>query len=79
VPSANVTHVHVELRLRGTAYRLVNFVFGDYDVASDGGVTVVSGTVVDEAAALALIDRARNMGLTVTSWKCASEDIDGEL
>ena len=65
--------LHVELRLRGTGYRLVNVVFSDCDVSSDGQTTLISLDADDEAAALGLIERARSVGFTVLSWQCVRE------
>lgn len=65
--------LHVELRLRGRAYRLVNVVFGDCDVSADGATTVINAIAADEAAALGLIDRATSVGFTVISWRCTPE------
>jgi hypothetical protein len=62
--------VQVELRLRGTGYRVVNVVFSDCEVSSDGETTVVRADAEDEAAAVGLIERARNVGFTVISWQC---------
>lgn len=68
--------MEVELRVRGIAERVVRAVFPDSSIESDAGATVIRTVAVDEAAALALIDRAREVGLVVVSWKVV-ENTDG--
>jgi hypothetical protein len=61
--------MNVELRLRGAGSRLVGVAFEGFDVAVDGGDTVVSGVARDEVEALGLIERARSLGFVVVSWR----------
>lgn len=69
--------LQVELRLRGTGHRVVNVVFSECDVSSDGGTTVIRTSADDEAAAVGLIDRARSVGFTVVSWYCTPGEGSG--
>ena len=61
--------MQVELRIRGLAGRVARAAFDGYDIAVDGSNTVVTGSARDEVEALAVIDRARSMGLVVVSWR----------
>ncbi len=59
----------VELRLRGEAHRLAGIVFEGYSVTVDGSETVVRGEARDEVDAVGLIERASDVGFSVTSWR----------
>lgn len=61
--------MQVEMRIRGVAERVAVGAFPEHRVRVDRAETVVSGPADDEADALALIERARSIGLTVVGWR----------
>ena len=65
--------MRVELCLRGAAERLVAVVFEEYEIRVEGADTIVLGDARDEIAALGLIERARQVGFTVVSWRNLDE------